>query len=409
MKSCGPVVDSTSSKSVHSAPAGGRRHRCPHYRHYLAVVLLLFLTAPLAAQDTVQPDCCALLYSTGRWLGWSASLLESTRAREAPSPFDGIILQSLTLAGQNAAAANRSCLQELQAWPDWQQKQQWLAYHIAELQRPSDPIKTHTYRRQLAFSAIAGTYSHWGGELSRQRLDGNLLRQPTCATYYFQLGFDLAYTTQAYRQAGEAYNAGDQQAALHQLNETRLRLHKALNVLDGYGAVQRRVSFPLRCADIGLERLREMIRLLANTPPNFSNYAEELQYVNGISDQTGRSLLANCIIGAGGDGGQNIAGRWDVAFGGHPSPVGTAGENVIRNRGELVLTATNGGFQGTFRVFPLPWENLLDVSFVNGVLRFTRPPTYYSQFFQGVVRNNRVEGTFTHRGLTYRWWAERRD
>jgi hypothetical protein len=373
--------------------------------------LVLMLAAPLAAQQpTIRRDCCALLYSTGRWLGWSTSFLEYTRMREAPSPADAIVLQSLELAGRNAEAANAACLQDLQAWPGWRQKQLWLANHVAELQRPSDPVKSHAYRRQLAASAIEGTYSLWGEELSVQRLDGQLLRQPTCATYYFRLGFDLAYATQAYRQADEAYVAGDRQSALHQLNQTRMRLHKAVAILQGYGAIQRRISFPVVCADIGLDRLQEMIQNLATRPPSFGSYQDELRIVSGISDRVGELLLANCpLLGGQGSAAPNIVGRWELTFGGHPSPVGTVGENVIRNRGELIITRNNGGYQATFRVYPLPWEDLLDVTYSDGVLRFTRSPRFYLQYFEGTVIDNGIDGTFSHRGLSYRWWGQKRD
>jgi hypothetical protein len=251
-----------------------------------ASVLLLVLPAVLPAQITIRPDCCALLYSTGRWLGWAASFLEYTRERGAPSPADAILLQSLSLAGENAAAANRSCLQGLQAWPDWHQKQLWLAGQAVELQKPSDPVKSHAYRRQLAASAIGTTYDLWGRELSRQRLDGDLLQQPTCATWYFKLGFDLAYATQAYRQAAEADTAGNRQAALQQLNQTRLRLSKALSVLQNYGPT---------CADIGLDGLKKLIQYIASRPPSFSSYQQELQIVSDASDRIGQLLLANCV------------------------------------------------------------------------------------------------------------------
>jgi len=262
-----------------------------------AFVLLLALPAASPAQAAIGPDCCALLFSTGRWLGWAASFLEYTREREAPSPADAPMLQGLRLAGDNAAAANRSCLQGLQAWPDWRQKQLWLANQIAELQRPSDPVKSHKYRRQLAQSAIGTTYELWGRELSRQRLDGDLLQQPTCATWYFKLGFDLAYATQAFRQADESLlnrsRSTDSfmrnrysQAALHQLNQTRLRLSKALTVLQSYGDT---------CADIGLDGLKQLIQNIASRPPSFSSYQQELQVVNNASDRIGQLLLANCV------------------------------------------------------------------------------------------------------------------
>ncbi len=262
------------------------------------VLVLLALPAALPAQtQSPGPDCCAFLYSTGRWLGWAASFLEYTALREAPADADRILLQSLRFAGENVALANSSCSPELPAWPAWRQQQLWLEGQIAELQKPSDPVKSHAYRRQLAASAIAGTYEIWGRELSRQRLDGDLLQQPTCATYYFKLGFDLAYTTQAFRQADEAYLAGNMQAALHQLNQTRIRLSKALAVLESYGAIQSSESLTVDCADIGLDGLKQLIQFVASRPPSFDNYREELRVVSDTSNNIGNLLQANCIPG----------------------------------------------------------------------------------------------------------------
>jgi hypothetical protein len=84
--------------------------------------------------------------------------------REAPGPADAFVLQALERAGQNVAAANAACPQDLPVWPGWQQQQLWLAAQIEELQQPTDPVKSHPQRRQAARSAIAGTYELWGEE-----------------------------------------------------------------------------------------------------------------------------------------------------------------------------------------------------------------------------------------------------
>jgi hypothetical protein len=251
---------------------------------------------PIPRPGDLQQNCCTFLFSTGRWLGWSASFLEYTRDREAPAAADRVVLQGLAFAGQNAEGANETCLQTLQAWPAWREKQLWLEGQIAELRRPTDPIKSHSQRRQHAASQIATTYELWGGELGIARINGRVVRQPNCDTYYFQLGFDLAYATQAYRQADEALNAGDDRAALHQLNQSRLRLAKALEVLRGYGEVQTRLELPLTCANIGLAGLLQSIETLAGRPPSVNTYRDELRLVSGISDRLGELLLANCTL-----------------------------------------------------------------------------------------------------------------
>ncbi len=284
-----------------NVPAPRRAHRG---KRLAAMTLLLLAAVPLAAQDTIRNDCCALLYSTGRWLGWSAAFLEYTRDRDAPTPADALLLQSLTQAGENAEAANASCLQNLPAWPGWQQKQQWLGYHIAELQKvdrtdiPDPSDKRHRNRRQLAFSAIDTTYEQWAGELSKVRWNGDVLNEQTCATFYFQLGFALAAATQAFRQADEAWLAGNEQAASHQLAQTRLRLGKAYEVLRAYGAMAHRARPRVPCADIGIDALIRMVEIIAHRAPTRASDPEELRIVSGISDSLGQLLLANCLSGA---------------------------------------------------------------------------------------------------------------
>ena len=266
-----------------------------------AFTLLLLVAVPLAAQDTIRNDCCALLYSTGRWLGWSAAFLEYTRNRDAPTAADAVLIQSLTEAGANAQAANASCLQDLPAWPAWKQKQQWLDHHITELQKvdrtniPDPSDKRHRNRRQLAFSAIDTTYELWAGELSKVRWNGDVLNEQTCATFYFQLGFALAAATQAFRQADESLLKGDEQAGSHQLAQTRLRLGDASTVLQAYEAMAHRDRPRVACADIGIEALTRMIETIAHRAPLRASYAEELRIVSGISDRVGTLLLTNCL------------------------------------------------------------------------------------------------------------------
>ena len=105
-------------------------------RKLLIALILLTLTLPGAgiarAQNTrpIQPDCCALVYSTGRWLGWAASLLRVTRIRTRPDRFDRIILDCLSNVNPNVQRSNQQCSQGLPAWPDWRNMQQWMLCHL---------------------------------------------------------------------------------------------------------------------------------------------------------------------------------------------------------------------------------------------------------------------------------------
>jgi hypothetical protein len=134
--------------------------------------------------------------------------------------------------------------------------------------------------------------------------------------------------------------------------------------------------------------------------------------MRGIWESLQQRVTQQCDLGvgpipnAGGPGTGNIVGRWYLSFGGRGGPVGTANENVVQNRGELVIVQRGNGLVGFFRVGS-QWEDLLDVSYSNGVLRFTRSPRTYHQFYEGVIVDNKLQGIFRNvsDGLTYRWWG----
>ena len=133
-------------------------------RRLLIALILLTLVLPLAgvarAQNTrpIQSDCCALVYSTGRWLGWAASLLRVTRIRTRPDRFDRIILDCLSYVNPNVQRSNQQCSQRLPAWPGWRNMQQWINIQIRELQTPSTSIKSHHTRRNQVWRNIEHYY-----------------------------------------------------------------------------------------------------------------------------------------------------------------------------------------------------------------------------------------------------------
>ena len=220
-------------------------------RIFLSALVLVFLSlaTPAAAQQTIPRwDCCALIYSTGRWLGWSGALLDYTRERTAPSVYDNVILSNLRNAGLNCQSANNVCSSGVEAWPDWQAKQLWLESQIRLMQ--SDVY--HKLKRNQVAGQINTAYGVWSGELARYRYRQNnfdqIVNRPTCAMYYFQIGFDTAYAVQAYRQAQEAVNGGNQQVALQQMAAAVNHLRRALTAFAGLAALERSPPPGIVCA-----------------------------------------------------------------------------------------------------------------------------------------------------------------
>jgi hypothetical protein len=272
----------------------------PRFRSGRVLVLGLIglLPAALGAQSAIpRPDCCALIHDTGRWLGWAAALLEYTRDAEAPTPADPDIVRCLRAAGENAQRAFSACSSGVPAWSDWRQKQLQIDGLISELSRLSDPVKSHKTRRQLIASYVNTAYNQWAEDLSFVKMDGQWLRQKTCATCFFQVGFDLADATQAFRQALEAYAGQNMRSALHQLNQTRLQLKRVLSVIDAYKAVRRPRIREDGCPPLVDEATERRLRGMSLEAPSMVRAKEELQFVSDCSDDIGRSLALNCVAG----------------------------------------------------------------------------------------------------------------
>jgi hypothetical protein len=149
-------------------------------------------------------------------------------------------------------------------------------------------------------SAIDTAYGRWADILSWEKVDGQMQKRVTCATCFFKLGFDLALATPAYRQALAA-NADRSlsttkrlQFTLRELNRTRLRLKKALTVLDAYRAVKVRNAGAPGCPDFGEAELGRRLRAIALTAPSMTRAQEELRYISNSSDDVGILLGQNC-------------------------------------------------------------------------------------------------------------------
>lgn len=103
-----------------------------------------------------------------------------------------------------------------------------------------------------------------------------------------------------------------------------------------------------------------------------------------------------------------ILGQWTIYSGGQ---VGTPEEWDASYRGTLSLSSWEGTYQGTvmYDIYQTE-EELTDVTYQDGVLRFTRPPFLgrgVPQFFEATVEGERMDGTFSEEGDSrhWRWWG----
>ncbi len=270
------------------------------------LICLTFPTPAPAQQRVPRWDCCALIYSTGRELGWAAALLEYTRIRWRPSQFDPPIYQNLTNAGNLAQESNIACSPQVKAWPNWRQKQLWLQNQIRQLQSQND----HHRKRGHVWGEINNTYGHWSNELSIQAYGQETLRYPTtCATLYFKLGFDLAYSVQSFRQAQESLENEQRALAQQQWKEAQLQRQRALTqmnraiehlrrsdrVLDAYQAIQKRLSFEVRCSQIKPAQIQGIIRRTTDRAISFNLLNSNVSVFQTISDQLVNILRQDCV------------------------------------------------------------------------------------------------------------------
>jgi hypothetical protein len=369
-----------------------------------AFAVLLFLPFLNSAnsievqQDPPRRDCCFHIYSAGSQLGWASSLLNYTQVRTRLEPADETIFQNLLAAGQHIESAYRTCSKMNPAWRDWSGKKQFLAEKVNAIRQRPIPV----VRSQTALS-IRSTYQ-WADALRVRVFDERAYEHDTCAEKYFKLGFLLAYAQQTLAIAEERMQYGRNDWN-EPVSDAQSYLRQSLQVLNEYFGLA-------GCTEIKDLNLQGRITNLLKAD------ARGLRAINQEMRATWESLqqrLSNqCELGTEpvpGGGSGDIVGHWDVRWAGHGGAVGTPNENVVTNRGQMIITRTNGGYEGKLQVSYLPWEDLLNVSYSNGVLRFTRSPRFYHQVYEAVVRGNKLEGTFRNwnGGESYKWWADKRD
>jgi hypothetical protein len=386
--------------------AGGERHKEVVMKKAIiasafAALMFLPLLNPAksvkAQQDPPRRDCCFHIYSAGSNLGWACSLLNYTSVRTRLEPADETTLNFILAAGNHIHAAHATCSALNPAWRDWAGRKQFLEGLVNNIRQRPIPI----VRSQTAFS-IRSTYQ-WADALRVRIFNEQAYEHDTCAEKYFKLGFLLAYAQQTLGIAEERMQQGRNDWT-EPVSDARSYLGQSLQVLNEYFGIA-------GCTEVKDLNLQVRITNLLNAD------SRGLRAINQEMRATWESLqqrlLNRCEQGTGPapDGGGNIVGQWVVSFGGRGGEVGTPEENVIRNRGGLIITRTNGGYAGKLQVIPLPWEDLLDVSYSNGVLRFTRSPRFYHQAYEAVVRGNRLEGTFRpwNQRQAYKWWGEKVD
>ncbi len=306
------------------------------------VITSLYVTPAVRAQD--QPDCCFQIYSTGRFLGWGAALLEYTRPRNAPSQFDEIIFRQLQEASNTLASSYNSCDGFIEAWPSWRQKQSWLDYQISELQKDIN----HQFKRGRVYKQVAQTYATWGNELSIMKVDGKYVHYTTCATCYFRLGYASAYISQALRQADEAANRNNNwHEAERQMKLAREHLQRMVKILRSYREVQQpKGSFIVRCAYLDNLDLGNRIAQLDDACRSIYNVTGAIQKANLLSDDIGRVLLEDCFPpwnnnNNDGNGDNNNNNGGFPPRGEEDSPV--AGHNI---QGNSFIAIMNAGIPG---------------------------------------------------------------
>ncbi len=143
------------------------------------------------------------IYETASRLGWAAALAEFTDGVADP-----MIADHLRAATNHVLAVNRNAFGPLKPWPDWQQIQarheEW-AQRIAQGSRAS-----RDYFRKGLHDTILGHGTALARALAYQAA-GELEQRENCDSYYFRIGYHLAYAAQSLNLAaeGKANSAAD--------------------------------------------------------------------------------------------------------------------------------------------------------------------------------------------------------
>ncbi len=261
----------------------------------LAALFLAWPSASSAQQIVPERDCCVQIYSTGRWIGWAASFMEATRMRQAPSQFDEPMFEFLQRAGDGLRIANRSCTpNQIEAWGGWTAMVAQLNALAGKLRDPRE----HLIKRRQIYVYLQGAYNSWGNALAVMQVNRRTIRQTTCATLYFRLGYATAYAAQALRHANEQFNRNnDLLEGQHQMDMAVRHLRLTMQLLDQYDAIQLTPlgDFMIQCVGLRTDAIRQDVQRLIDNAENINMLGPNIQLADNISNAIADVLTNGCV------------------------------------------------------------------------------------------------------------------
>lgn len=258
--------------------------------HSLTMLFLLTPTA-LAQNSRPQQDCCFLIWSTARYLGWSTALFFNTQIRERWVQYDWTMVEQLEGAMHSIKGVERSCSEA--RWDDCEEKILWLQNLIRSFQK--NPTSGN---RRSIFNAILNTYK-WGIQLKRQvyHYQGQTYETAfsTCAEKYYSLGFCLATAAQLFRHADEnARLRGRKWQWWYDQNilSARSWLQEAQAVLGGYREVTTG-----ECVALPVQSYYNIITDIKRSANRQQNLQSWIQGVEKVMNDAGQRLRMQCSAG----------------------------------------------------------------------------------------------------------------
>jgi hypothetical protein len=252
---------------------------------------MLFLLTPtaLAQNSRPQQDCCFLIWSTARYLGWSTALFFNTQIRERWVQYDWTMVEQLEGAMHSIKGVERSCSEA--RWDDCEEKILWLQNLIRSFQK--NPTSGN---RRSIFNAILNTYK-WGIQLKRQvyHYQGQTYETAfsTCAEKYYSLGFCLATAAQLFRHADEnARLRGRKWQWWYDQNilSARSWLQEAQAVLGGYREVTTG-----ECVALPVQSYYNIITDIKRSANRQQNLQSWIQGVEKVMNDAGQRLRMQCL------------------------------------------------------------------------------------------------------------------
>jgi len=251
-------------------------------------VLFIFNPGLQAQNNRPQRDCCFLIWSTARYLGWSTALFYNTQIRERWVQYDQIMVDQLEGAIKSIEGVERSCSEA--RWKDCKQKILWLQSLIRSFK--GNPTSGN---RRSIYNSILNTYK-WGYQLKRQvyhyrgqTYDTNFA---TCAEKYYRLGFSLATAAQLFRHANEhiQYRYDNWRQWYYQnIDSAQSWLKEAQNILNEYNRV-----VTGRCVQLPVRNYHNYISSIMSKVRKQQNIQSIIQNVENLMNNAGQRLRTQC-------------------------------------------------------------------------------------------------------------------